>query len=76
MFVFHILGNLANGLFHFAFTSDPGTLFAVLTTTNISLPLSNWNTPGTTTEISSGQFRFSNPQTATNPRHFYRVRIP
>ena len=67
---------MANGLFQFAFTNDLGTLLAVLTTTNMSLPWSNWNTPGAATEISSGQFRFSNPQATTNPRHFYRVSTP
>jgi hypothetical protein len=36
---------MANGLFQFAFTNNPSTLLAVLTTTNMSLPLSNWNTP-------------------------------
>jgi surface protein len=67
---------LANALFQFAFTNELGKLFAVLTTTNITLPLSNWNTPGTATEMSSGRLRFSNPQATTNPRHFYRVSTP
>ena len=73
----HAVGKkLANGSFQFAFTNNPGTLFAVLTTTNVSLPLSNWNTPGTATEISAGQFQFADPQATSNLRRFYRVRSP
>lgn len=67
---------LADGSFQFTFTNDPGTLFAVLTTTNLALSMSNWNALGTATEISSGQYQFTDAQAVNSPRRFYRVRTP
>ena len=61
---------LANGWFLFAFTNNPGRLFSVLTTTNVSLPLSDWNLFGTAAEISAGQFQFTVPLAISNPRCF------
>lgn len=66
--------HLANGLFRFSFTSTPGTPFTALMTTNIALPLNNWIALGAVTEISPGQFQFTD--SATNSRRFYRVRSP
>jgi hypothetical protein len=67
---------LASGSFQFAFTNNPGTLFAVLMSTNLSLSAGNWTTLGTAAEISSGQFQFTDSGTTNNPRRFYRVRTP
>jgi hypothetical protein len=47
----------------------------VLATTNASLPLGNWTSLGAVTEISPGQFQFSDSQ-ATNTQRYYRVRWP
>jgi alpha-tubulin suppressor-like RCC1 family protein len=68
--------NIGTGSFQFAFTNNPGTLFAVLMSTNLSLAASNWTTLGTAAEISSGQYQFTDPLAAGNSRHFYRVRTP
>ena len=67
---------LAGGSFQFTFTNNPGTLFAVLTTTNLPLPLTNWEVLGSAAEISSGQFQFTDPLVANRPQRFYRVRTP
>ncbi len=37
---------LGNGVVHFAFTNNPSASFTVLSTTNLSLPLSNWTVVG------------------------------
>ena len=67
---------LGNGSFQFNFTYNPGTLFAVLMSTNPALPMSNWTSLGTAAEISSGQYQFTD-SSATNTSHrFYRVRTP
>jgi hypothetical protein len=65
---------LSNGLFQFAFSNaDPYAAFTVLTTTNLSLPLSNWTVAGPATNIAPGLFQFSSD--TTNSRGgFYRVR--
>ena len=65
----------SNGLFKFAFTNRPGALFAVLSSTNIALPRTNWTLLGQATENSAGQFQFSD--TTTNNQHrFYLLRSP
>jgi hypothetical protein len=58
------------------FTNFPGTRFTVLTTTNLTLPLTNWTVLGATTEAAPGQFQFLD-QTASNASvRYYRVRSP
>jgi hypothetical protein len=44
--------------------------------TDPALPLSNWTTLGDATEVSPGQFRFTDPQAISRPQRFYRVRSP
>lgn len=67
---------LSGGAFQFGFTNMPGAGFTALTTTNVSLSLSNWSVIGGVTEISPGVFQFTDPQATNGPRHFYRVRSP
>ena len=67
---------LSNGLFQFAFSNnDLGASFTVLTSTNLSLPLSNWTVAGPATNTASGLFQFSTGTTNT-PQGYYRVRSP
>ena len=65
---------LTDGSFQFAFTNNPGALFSVLATTNPALPVSDWTALGGATEISPGQFQFTDPSAPNQPRRFYRVR--
>ena len=67
---------LGSGSFQFNFTNDPGTLFTVLASTNLSLAMSNWTTLGTMGEISAGQFQFTDPLPATGQCRYYRIRTP
>lgn len=67
---------LDNGSFQFAFTNTPGASSGVLATTNLALPLSNWTPLAGLTEVSPGQFQFTDPQAANAPQRFYRVRSP
>lgn len=68
------------GSFRFTFTNTPGAFFGVVATTNLALPLSNWaaiiGVTGGVTEISPGQFQFTDPRAGTAPQRFYRVRSP
>lgn len=65
---------LTNGTFQFTFTNSVGAVFGALASTNVSLPLSNWTALGSVTEISPGQFQFTDAQTTNSPQRFYRVR--
>jgi N-acetylneuraminic acid mutarotase len=67
---------LSNGSFQLGFANTPGALFDVMATTDVSLPASSWTLLGSATEISPGQFQFTDTQAASFPRRFYRVRSP
>jgi hypothetical protein len=68
--------SLGNGRFQFSFSNnDPGVAFTVLTTTNLSLPLSNWTVAGPATNTAPGLYQFSSPTTNIS-RRFFRVRSP
>jgi hypothetical protein len=62
------------GVFELNFTSAPGARLNVLASTNVSLSLSGWSVLGTATEISPGQFRFTETQATNTSRRFFRVR--
>jgi N-acetylneuraminic acid mutarotase len=62
-----------DGSFQLSFTNNPGSVFTVLTTTNLS---SGWSVLGSATEFSSGQFRFVDSTTANAAQRYYRVQSP
>lgn len=66
---------LPNGTFQFAFTNTPGLSFTVYSSTNLFLSFTNWTQLGTATEISPGQFQFTDAS-AVNQERFYRVASP
>ncbi len=67
---------LTSGWFQFGFSNTPGAFFSVLAATNPTVPLINWPSLTGLTEVSAGQFQFTDPQAANNARRFYRVRSP
>jgi hypothetical protein len=62
--------------FQFTFTNTPGVPFDVLMTTNLALPLTNWTSLGSVTEVSAGMFQFTDFQTTNSGPRFYRVQSP
>jgi DNA-binding beta-propeller fold protein YncE len=66
----------SNGVFRFAFTNVQGGLFTVLSTTNLSLPFSNWTVVGTASNIASNMFQFTSQPTTNDPKRFYGVQSP
>jgi hypothetical protein len=70
-------GRLPNGAFQFSFTNNPAiTSFTIVTSTNLSLPLSNWSVAGPASNIGSGVFQFMTQPATNAPKRFYRVRWP
>ena len=62
----------SNGQFACTLQSEPGLRFEMLASTNLTLPLSNWTSLGTVTNL-GGNTPFTDP--ATNlARRFYRAR--
>ena len=74
------LGNVANSGtngFQFTFSNNtPGATFSVLSSTNVSLPQSNWVLLGQPTQTGSGRLQFIDPQTTNYHQRFYRVSSP
>jgi hypothetical protein len=64
------------GSFQLAFTNNLGATFTVLGSTNIALPVSNWTALGPATEISPGQYQFTDPGVFTNRERYYLIRSP
>ena len=67
---------LPNGAFRFNFTNTPGASFTALSTTNLSLPLTNWTVLGAPTNVALGLFQFTDLQATNSARRFYGIRSP
>jgi hypothetical protein len=67
---------LANGDFQITFTNTPGMGFDVLTSTNISLSVTNWTNLGAVTEASAGHYQFVDSQAPNSKQRFYQVSLP
>jgi hypothetical protein len=67
---------LPNGSFQFSFTNTPGAILGALVSTNLSLPLTNWTPLGGVTEISPGNFQFTDPSASSNSQKYYILRAP
>jgi hypothetical protein len=59
----------------FRFDAKPGALFAILASTNVTLPVADWPIIGTAVESSAGHFHFFDA-TRDGSQCFYRVRSP
>jgi hypothetical protein len=64
----------AGGTMQLSVTTVPGASFTVLSSTNCTVPLSQWTVIGTMTESSPGQYTFTDPTPTINPQCFYSVR--
>jgi hypothetical protein len=67
---------LDNGAFQFSFSNTQAASFTVLTTTNLSVPLSNWTVLGAPSNIAPNLFQFTSEPTTNDPQRYYRVRSP
>jgi hypothetical protein len=69
-------GRRAGAAFQFSFIGAAGATNTVLATANPALPSSSWTVLGVAPEFAPGLFFFSDPEAASNPQRFYRVRSP
>jgi streptogramin lyase len=67
---------LGNGAFQFGFSNNSSASFTVWTTTNLSLPLTNWTALRPPVNIGSGQYNFTDPAATNGGQSFYRVSFP
>jgi hypothetical protein len=67
---------LPDGTFQFTFTNAPGASFTVLAATNLSQPFASWSVLGAATEVSAGNYQFTDLQATINSQRFYCVSAP
>jgi hypothetical protein len=67
---------LDNGALQFNFTNIQDASLTVLSSTNLSLPLSDWTVVGTASNIASGQYQFTSQPVTNNSQLFYSIRSP
>jgi hypothetical protein len=67
---------VGSGAFQLNASFYTGATLTILATTNLTLPPTNWTVLGTSTEISPGQFQFTDPQASNLPDKFYLIRSP
>jgi len=70
--------SFSSGQLQFTFTSGTNLSFSVLATTNLAAPATAWTVIGTAVEnpAGSGNYRFTDPNQATNATRFYMLRQP
>jgi hypothetical protein len=68
--------SLGGGIVQFSFINNTNTTatFTVLSSTNVSLPVSNWTTVGVATNIATNLFEFTSPATPADAQRFYIIR--
>jgi hypothetical protein len=54
----------------------PGGLYYLLSSTNLALPLNQWQRTGTNNFDAGGNFNFTNTSAATVPEEFYLLQLP
>ena len=67
---------LPSGAYQLAFTNNTSATFTVLSSTNLSLPLTYWTVVGTSTNNGSGLFLFTTEPLTNEAKRFYRVKSP
>ena len=67
---------LPNGTFQLVYTNLPYGTNTVLTSTDMTVPLTNWAALGSGVEVLPGQFQFIDPQATNVPQRFYRISSP
>ena len=70
------MAKLPDGTFQLVYTNIPYGTNTVLTSTDMTVPLTNWTALGSGTEVSPGQFQFIDPQATNIPQRFYRISSP
>jgi len=67
---------LPGGAVQFDFAYTPGAACSAYSATDASIPFGSWTLVVAPTEVSAGQFQFTDPLAATAPLLFYRATCP
>ncbi len=66
--------SVQSGNMKLSIANAPGLTFTVLATADTALPMSSWTVLGTMTEVTPGQYQFTDPQPPTQQMRFYSIR--
>jgi len=66
----------SNVIFSAQFEGNPGQVYQVFSSTNVTNPRGAWEVIGRATYLGGGQFRFNDPNTAAHPHRFYYIGSP
>ena len=66
--------NGSGGVLHLTYSYTGSAEFAVLTTTNVALPVSNWRVLGSATNIGGSLYRFTDQVSPSEASRFYRLK--
>jgi hypothetical protein len=67
---------LPGTVLNFTFANIPNADFTILSTTNVALPVNQWEIFGTPTQIAPGFYYFIDSITTNNKARFYQVVSP
>jgi hypothetical protein len=65
---------LGNGHFQFSFSNEASVFYEVLGTTNVALPLAQWNVLGLPVPLGGGLYRFTDTGAMGQAQRFYILR--
>ena len=65
---------LGNGHFQFSFSNEASVIYEVLATTNVALPLAQWNVLGLPVTLGGGLSRFTDLLATNHAQRFYLLR--
>jgi hypothetical protein len=74
--VLNAMPGSGEGTFKFYFHITSGSKFTVLATTNMAVPVTNWEMLGSPVSFGSGLFQFTDPAAMHHTQRFYRLRSP
>ncbi|HEY3856673.1 MAG TPA: BACON domain-containing carbohydrate-binding protein [Verrucomicrobiae bacterium] len=63
-------------IFQLTFSNAQQSTFTVSSTTDLTVPVSNWTVVSVMTNVPAGQFQFTSQPTPGDPQRFYRVTSP
>jgi len=66
----------SNAAFQLTFSNVIGAPFTVLGAADVTLPLSSWGYLGLASEVSPGQYQYSEPASTNSAPRFFRARSP
>jgi len=66
--------SLSNGHFQFSFSNEASVIYTVLGTTNVALPLAQWNALGPPVPLGGGLYRFTDLLATNHAQRFYLLR--